>query len=210
MQSIDVFNMKREKIGSLEVSEDISNYPIKKSLLHEVVLYQLAKRRSGTAATKNVAKVSGSNRKPWKQKGTGRARAGSNKSPLWIGGGITFGPQPRDYSYSINKRKKQVALKSAIKIKIDDGAFLVLDSINIDTGKTKDARQFLETHSAMNKVLIIYDTINDKTERAFRNLDYVKLLSINGLNVYDIINSKKIIIDEKTFNSVLERCKDVK
>jgi large subunit ribosomal protein L4 len=210
MVSVDVYNMKKEKVRTLEIPEGLINYTVNKSLLHEIVLYQLAKRRAGTASTKNVAKVSGSNRKPWKQKGTGRARAGSNKSPLWVGGGITFGPQPRDYSYSINKKKKQKALKSAIKAKIDDGCFIVLNSINIESGKTKDARHFLETYEATRKVLFIYDNIDDKTERSFRNLDYVKLLSINGLNVYDIINAKTIILDEHTFNNVLQRCSDVK
>jgi large subunit ribosomal protein L4 len=208
MALIDVYNMNKEKVGELEVSESVTAYPVKKSLLHEVVLYQLAKKRSGTAATKNVAKVSGSNRKPWKQKGTGRARAGSNKSPLWVGGGITFGPQPRDYAYSINKKKRQEALKSAIKAKLDDGAFIILDSINVDTGKTKDAAKFLEMYSATHKVLIIYNEIDDKAERAFRNIDYVKLLSIRGLNVYDIINSRVIIIDRQTFSDILERYKN--
>lgn len=205
MVLIDVYNMKKEKVDELKISEGVITYSVKKNLMHEVVLYQLAKRRSGTAATKNVAKVSGSNRKPWKQKGTGRARAGSNKSPLWNGGGITFGPQPRNYAYSINKKKRQEALKSAIKVKIDDGAFIVLDSIDIDSGKTKDARKFLETYSATYKVLIIYNEIDDKTERAFRNIDYVKLLSIKGLNVYDILNAKTIIIDKETFTNTLER-----
>jgi large subunit ribosomal protein L4 len=210
MVSIDVYNMNKEKVRTLDIPESMINHTVNKNLLHEIVLYQLAKRRAGTASTKNVAKVSGSNRKPWKQKGTGRARAGSNKSPLWVGGGITFGPQPRDYSYSINKKKKQKALTSAVKAKIDDGSFIVLNSINIESGKTKDARKFLENYEATRKVLFIYDNIDDKTERSFRNLNYVKLLSINGLNVYDIINAKTIIIDEHTFNNVLQRCSDVK
>lgn len=210
MVSIDVYNMKKEKMKMIEIPESLTSCVVKKDLLHEIVLYQLNKRRAGTAATKNVAKVSGSNRKPWKQKGTGRARAGSNKSPLWVGGGITFGPQPRDYSYNINKKKRQKALKSAVKAKIDDGCFVIIDSINVESGKTKDARQFLEAYGATKKVLFIYDNIDDKTVRAFRNLDYVKLLSINGLNVYDIINAKTIILDEHAFNIVLERCGNVK
>jgi large subunit ribosomal protein L4 len=208
MALLDVFNMNKEKVDSIELPEGIANYNVKKSLIHEIVLHQLAKKRSGTAATKNVAKVSGSNRKPWKQKGTGRARAGSNKSPLWTGGGITFGPQPRSYEYPINKKKRQEALKSIIKVKLDEGAFIILDSIAIESGKTKDAQKFLEACSANRKVLIIFSELDVNTERAFRNIEYVKLLSIKGLNVYDITNAHSIIIDRQTFGEIIERYKN--
>ena len=171
MAKIDVFDVKNSKVGTAELHDAILDYPVNTVLIHEVVKMQLACRRAGTHATKTKGLVSGGGRKPWKQKGTGRARAGSSRSPLWRGGGTIFGPQPRDYSYSMPKKKVKNALKSAIHAKFD-----ALKAFNADR-----------------RVLIVVDAIDEKVVRAFSNIPYADILHVDGLNVYDIMNSYKII-----------------
>lgn len=193
MAKIDVFDVKNSKVGTVDLHDAILDYPVNTVLIHEVVKMQLACRRAGTHATKTKGLVSGGGRKPWKQKGTGRARAGSSRSPLWRGGGTIFGPQPRDYSYSMPKKKVKNALKSAIRVKYDAGAVVVLDNLFVENGKTKEAVEILKSFNANRKVLIVVDAIDEKVARAFNNIPYVDILHVNGLNVYDIMNSYKII-----------------
>lgn len=193
MAKIDVFDVKNSKVGSVDLHDAILDYPVNTVLIHEVVKMQLACRRAGTHATKTKGLVSGGGRKPWKQKGTGRARAGSSRSPLWRGGGTIFGPQPRDYSYSMPKKKVKNALRSAIHAKYDVGAVVVLDNLFVENGKTKEAVEILKAFNADRRVLIVVDAIDEKVARAFSNIPYADILHVNGLNVYDIMNSYKII-----------------
>lgn len=194
MATFDVKNVKNEKVGQIDLSDEIMSYPVKSALMHEVVLMQLANRRAGTHSTLNRAKMKGGRgAKPWRQKGTGRARSGSRKSPLWRGGAVAFGPQPRDYSYSMPKKKIKNALKSAIRAKIEAGAVYFLDAINVENAKTKEAVAILKNFSADRKVLIVYKELDEKAALAFRNVPYCDLLDVNGLNVYDIINSRTIL-----------------
>ena len=193
MAKIDVFDVKNSIVGSVDLHDAILDYPVNTVLIHEVVKMQLACRRAGTHATKTKGLVSGGGRKPWKQKGTGRARAGSSRSPLWRGGGTIFGPQPRDYSYSMPKKKVKNALRSAIDEKYDAGAVVVLDSLFVENGKTKEAVEILKAFNADRRVLIVVDVIDEKVARAFSNIPYADILHVNGLNVYDIMNSYKII-----------------
>ena len=193
MAKIDVFDVKNSIVGSVDLHDAILDYPVNTVLIHEVVKMQLACRRAGTHATKTKGLVSGGGRKPWKQKGTGRARAGSSRSPLWRGGGTIFGPQPRDYSYSMPKKKVKNALRSAIRAKYDAGAVVVLDSLFVENGKTKEAVEILKAFNADRRVLIVVDVIDEKVARAFSNIPYADILHVNGLNVYDIMNSYKII-----------------
>lgn len=193
MAKIDVFDMKNSKVGDAEFHDAILDYPVNTALIHEVVKMQLACRRSGTHATKTKGLVSGGGKKPWKQKGTGRARAGSTRSPLWKGGGVIFGPQPRDYSYSMPKKKVKNALKSAIRAKYESGAVTVLDNLFVENGKTKEAVEILKAFGADRRVLIVVDAIDEKVARAFANIPYADILHVNGLNVYSIINAYKII-----------------
>ena len=144
MAKVDVFNVKNAKVGEAELHDAILDYPVNTALIHEVVKMQLACRRAGTHSTKTKGLVSGGGKKPWKQKGTGRARCGSNRSPLWRGGGTIFGPLPRDYSYSMPKKKVKNALKAALHAKFDDGAVLVLDNLFVENGKTKEAIEILK------------------------------------------------------------------
>ena len=193
MAKIDVFDVKNSKVGSVDLHDAILDYPVNTVLIHEVVKMQLACRRAGTHATKTKGLVSGGGRKPWKQKGTGRARAGSSRSPLWRGGGTIFGPQPRDYSYSMPKKKVKNALRSAIHAKYDAGAVVDLDNLFVENGKTKEAVEILKAFNADRRVLIVVDAIDEKVARAFSNIPYADILHVNGLNVYDIMNSYKII-----------------
>ena len=193
MAKIDVFDVKNSKVGTAELHDDILDYPVNTVLIHEVVKMQLACKRAGTHATKTKGLVSGGGRKPWKQKGTGRARAGSSRSPLWRGGGTIFGPQPRDYSYSMPKKKVKNALKSAIHAKFDAGCVTVIDNLFVENGKTKEAVEILKAFNADRRVLIVVDAIDEKVARAFSNIPYADILHVDGLNVYDIMNSYKII-----------------
>lgn len=194
MAKVDVFNVKNAKVGEAELHDAILDYPVNPALIHEVVKMQLACRRSGTHSTKTKGLVSGGGKKPWKQKGTGRARSGSNRSPLWRGGGTIFGPLPRDYSYSMPKKKVKNALKSALHAKFDDGAVLVLDNLFVENGKTKEALEILKAFEASRSVLFVVDAVDEKVARAFGNIPYADILHVNGLNVYDVVNARKIII----------------
>lgn len=202
MAKVDVFNVKNVKVGEAELHDDILNYPVNAALLHEVVKMQLACRRAGTHATKTKGLVSGGGRKPWKQKGTGRARSGSNRSPLWKGGGTIFGPLPRDYSYSMPKKKVKNAVKSAIHAKYDVGAITILDNLFVENGKTKEGIEIMKAFNADRRVLIVVDAIDDKVARAFGNIPFVDILHVDGLNVYDIMNARKIIILQSALASV--------
>ncbi|MGC8769449.1 50S ribosomal protein L4 [Calditerrivibrio sp.] len=204
MALVDVLNTKNEKVGQVEISDNIMTYPVKPWLIHEVVKMQLACRRAGTHATLNRTLIEGGGRKPWKQKGTGRARAGSIRSPLWRGGAIIFGPQPRDYSYSMPKKKVKNALKSAVKAKFDDAAVKILDNLVVESGKTKDAQKLFDTMGLSKRVLIVYNEIDDKTFMAFRNLPKVDFLNVRGLNVYDVINADNIIIVKDALSYIME------
>lgn len=193
MAQVDVFNMANAKVGEASLNDAILDYPVNSVLMHEVVLMQLACKRAGTHATKSKGMVSGGGKKPWKQKGTGRARAGSIRSPLWKGGGVIFGPHPRDYSYSMPKKKVKNALKSAIHAKFEAGAVVVVDNLYCENGKTKEAVAFLKAFELKRRVLIVVDAIDDKVALAFRNIPEVDILHIDGLNVYDLIKAHKVV-----------------
>lgn len=204
MAIFELKNQVNEKVGEVELNDSIVSYPVKPWLLHEVVIMQMACRRAGTHKTKNRAIINGGGKKPFKQKGTGRARAGSTRSPLWSGGAVTFGPQPRDYSYSMPKKKIKNALKSALRAKIDDEALTVVEELKLETGKTKEALAILKNFEADRKVLIVYGENDEKMLRAFGNVPYVKLLNVNGLNVYDVINSRTILLLKDSLPRITE------
>jgi large subunit ribosomal protein L4 len=205
MATFDVKNVKNEKVGQVDLSDDIMSYPVKPALMHEVVVMQLACRRAGTHATLNRSRMKGGNgAKPFRQKGTGRARAGTRKSPLWRGGATVFGPQPRDYSYSMPKKKIKNALKSALVAKNEANAIHIIDALSVENGKTKEAIEILKNFEADRKVLIVYKELDEKAVKAFRNLPYVDLLSVEGLNVYDVINARTILLMQDSIERVQE------
>jgi len=186
------------------LKEEIFGVKTRPHLLHQTIVMQLANRRSGTAATKSKGFVSGGGKKPWRQKGTGRARAGSIRSPIWIGGGTIFGPQPRDYSYRMPRKARREALLSALSLKNRDGKIIVVDKLEFEEPKTRlmvKALADLKVESA----LIVIAQSDDKIERAGRNLAKVKVLRVEGLNVYDLVRYDHLIFTEGALKLLQER-----
>ncbi len=193
MPTVDVYNIKKEKVGEAELLGDIFEVPVKGSLLHEVVTWQLACRRQGNASTKTRGEVRGGGRKPWRQKGTGRARSGSSRSPLWKGGGTIFGPKPRSYAYTLPRKVRRLALKMALAGKLAEGRLLVLDDYPGDTPKTRDFAQVLKAFE-LNKALFITPEEHRVLELSARNVPYVQVLPTAGLNVYDILRHDYLVL----------------
>lgn len=186
------------------LNEAIFGVRTRPHLLHQAVVMQLANRRSGDAATKTKGFVSGGGKKPWRQKGTGRARAGSIRSPIWVGGGTTFGPQPRDYSYRMPRTARREALLSALSLKNRDGKVIVVDKFEIDIIKTKLMVKAL-TELSVDSALIVIAQSDVKLERSARNLPKVKVLRVAGLNVYDLLRYEHLILTEAALKLLEER-----
>jgi large subunit ribosomal protein L4 len=189
----DVYNLTKEKVDEITLSDDVFNAAIKPHLFHEVVRWQLAKKRSGTAAVKNRTAARGGGRKPWRQKGTGRARAGTIRSPLWRGGGTIFGPQPRSYRYALPKRLRRAALRAALSMRFQEGNILFLDDFTLPEIKTKYFVETLEALGADN-ALIVIDGENPNLEKSARNVPHVTVVRCEGLNVYDILRHNQLVI----------------
>lgn len=196
MPEVDVMNIENKPIGRIALPEEIFGAPVNKGVLHEVVRNYLANQRQGTHATKTRGLVSGGGRKPWRQKKTGRARHGSIRSPLWKGGGIVFGPAPRDYSYSLPKKVKWLALSSALSAKLIDGEIIVVEDLTFSEPKTKNLLSLLKGFGLEEgSVLIIIPDKDNALELAARNLPGVNIRRVvNGLNVYDILAHEKLLI----------------
>ncbi|MDP3182372.1 MAG: 50S ribosomal protein L4 [Desulfobaccales bacterium] len=193
MPTVDVYNIQKEKVGQVDLKEDIFGVAVKGHLLHEVVTWQRACRRAGCASTKTRGEVRGGGAKPWRQKGTGRARVGSRRSPIWRGGGITFGPRPRSYAYPLPKKVRRLALKMALSSKLANGQLVVLDTYPHTTPKTKDFVNLLKTFE-INKVLIITPEAHQALELSARNVPYVQVMLPAGLNVYDILKFEHLVL----------------
>lgn len=191
---VEIINKDNKKIGKTDLPDDIFGADVKKGLLHEIVRNHLANKRQGTACTKTKGLVRGGGRKPYKQKGTGRARAGSIRSPLWKGGGTVFGPQPRDYSYKLPKKVKWGALNSALSAKIADDEVTIIDSITIAEPKTKLVKELLAGIGITSGVLIIVPEKNGALEMAVRNIPKVDVARVNELNVYSILSHHRLLI----------------
>jgi large subunit ribosomal protein L4 len=174
-------------------------------LLFEQVIAQQSSRRSGTAATKGKGEISGGGKKPWRQKGTGRARAGSSRSPIWRGGGTVHGPQPRSYGYRLPRSARRAALASALAQKQRDGQLKVIDSLEMAAPKTKELRSLLETLGVARSVLVITEDRNDTVELSARNLPYVVVLPVAGLNVYDILRYENLLVTKDALARIEER-----
>lgn len=203
---LDVLDIQGQKKSEIDAPDSVFGADVKKQLIYDVVRYQLSKRRSGSAATKNRAAVRGGGIKPWRQKGTGRARAGSIRSPLWVGGGTIFGPQPRDYSFKINKKVKKGALKSALAYKVKNQDLMLVDDFELEEAKTRIAAKILRDLGIDRdtKTLILVEMGHDNLKRAIRNIPGVKVIDIMGLNVYDLMWHKKLIIESPALNKLEE------
>jgi len=204
MATCEVLNVDREKVGELELKEQVFNGPMKPHLIHEAIRWQFARRRSATASTKNRTAVRGGGRKPWRQKGTGRARVGTIRSPLWRGGGIVFGPHPKDYSYSLAKKVRRAALRSAISLRYQEGKLLFLDDLQLPETKTKTFVDMMNKLGIKN-TLIVIDGENINLERSARNVPWAKVIRHEGLNVYDIFKYEHLIILRSAKEKIEER-----
>jgi large subunit ribosomal protein L4 len=193
--SLPVVSQTRAKVGALDVPAVVVSGPVREHLLYEVVRSQMASRRAGTHATKTRGFVSGGGKKPWRQKGTGRARAGSTRSPVWVGGAVVFGPQPRDYSYRLPKTARAAALRSALAARHAEGKLLVVDALTLPEAKTKRMVEALKGLGVdEGGVLIVLAAHDVSVERAARNLPKVKVLLAAGLNVYDVLGHVHLVV----------------
>lgn len=203
MPTVPVYNVKGTQVGEIALNEQIFGVKVNETLLHEAVTMQLASRRQGTSAAKNRSLVRGGGRKPWRQKGTGQARHGSRRSPLWTGGGIIFGPAPRDYNYELPKKARRQALKSALSAKIEAGEVKILDVLTLPEIKTKAMVEILE-NLKVNKALIVTAEVEDQIVKSARNIPGVLTLSTAGLNVYDILYHDHLVLTKDAVGKVEE------
>jgi large subunit ribosomal protein L4 len=204
MSKVQVLDQSGKKIKDISAPKEIASYSIKEHLIYEAVQNYRANQRRGTASTKTRAEVRGGGRKPWRQKGTGRARAGSTRSPLWRSGGTTFGPKPKDYSYAMPKKARRNAIKSAMAAKLSEKQVLVIDSLQFSEAKTKAGAEFLKSLK-LDSVLIIDSRENTNLHLSFRNIPKVKTVDWELVNIYDVLNYRWLVFTEKAFASFMER-----
>ncbi|WP_297965188.1 50S ribosomal protein L4 [uncultured Anaerovibrio sp.] len=194
MPTVAIYDIANNKVGDLELNENIFGVEMNAGLVHQAVVMQLAAQRHGNHATKTRSMVRGGGRKPWKQKGTGRARSGSTRSPIWVGGGTVFGPAPRSYAFSMPRKQRRLAIMCALSDKVANGEIVVLDSINFDAPKTKEVVNMLKSFSADKKSLIVTADYAENVDKSSRNIPGVKTINTIGLNVFDILNADKLFI----------------
>lgn len=204
MSTVNVVNVNNEKVDEIELNDEIFNREVKEFILHDVVRMQRAARRSGNASTKTRVEVRGGGAKPWRQKGTGRARAGTRNSPIWRGGGVTFGPKPRDYSFKLNRKVKQQAISMALSARLQEGNFIVLDDFTMEAIKTKAFVNTMATLEVSNG-LIIVDGASENLVKSSRNANGFKVMASEGVNVYDILLHKKVILVKPVIESLEQR-----
>lgn len=204
MANVSLFKQDGTKNGDVELNADIFGIEPNNDVVFEAVVMQRASMRQGTHTVKNRSAVRGGGRKPWRQKGTGRARQGSIRSPQWRGGGIVFGPTPRSYAYSIPKKMRRLALKSVLSQKVLDESLVVVDEFKFETPKTKDFAQSLGNLNVDKKALLVLEEDNESAVLAARNLSNVKIVEPEGINVLDIMNSDKLVITQKALSQVEE------
>jgi large subunit ribosomal protein L4 len=206
MAKVQILDQSGKKTKEINAPEDILSYPLKEHLIYEAVVNYRANQRRGTASTKTRADVRGGGRKPWRQKGTGRARAGSIRSPIWRSGGTTFGPKPRDYSYKMPKKAKRNALKSALAMKFAEKQLMVLDRLEFKEPKTKEGVNFLKKLN-IESALVIDNQENRNVFLSLRNIPKVKAVDSSQVNIYDVLNYKLLVFSQKAFESLMERLK---
>ncbi len=204
MPKVDLYNMKGETVGQIDLNDDIFGIDVNENAMHLAVQNQLANRRQGTQSTKTKSEVRGGGIKPWRQKGTGRARQGSIRSAQWIKGGIVLGPKPRSYSYTMPKKLKRLALKSALTSKLNDNELLVLDQLNFDAIKTKQMTGVLNALKVDTSALVVLSGKNDSVEKSARNIPGIKTAFVNTINVFDILKYDKFIITKDAVEKVEE------
>lgn len=203
MMQVDVFNTEHQKVGKVDLPDEIFAAAVKEALLWEQVKAQRASARRGTHATKTRANVSGGGIKPYKQKGTGRARQGSIRAPNHVGGGVVFGPQPRDYSYRLPRAARRAALRSALSLRVKEQGVVVLDKFALEAPKTKNVQAFLEKLGTLSALIV--DVDNDGLKLSTRNLVKAKYLEAGALNVYDILNHQKLVFTQAALQDIVKK-----
>ena len=194
MPNVAVLDMEGNKVSTVDLADSIFGIEPNAAVMHQLVVSYLANQRQGTQSALTRAEVSGGGRKPWRQKGTGRARQGSTRAPQWYHGGVVFAPKPRDYRFSVNKKVRRLAMKSAFSTKAQGSDVIVIDSIALDTFKTQTIAKMLTAVGSEKKALIVLPTVDEKVIKSARNIAGVKIAQVNELNVYDILNADKLII----------------
>jgi len=204
MPTVPVYNVSGEKVSEIQLNDSIFGIEINTHVMHAVVKNQLANKRQGTQSAKTRAEVRGGGRKPWRQKGTGRARHGSSRSPIWVGGGTVFAPKPRDYSYKLPKKVRRLAMKSALSSKVLSENLIVLDDLQMEQAKTKEMANILRNLKVDGKALIVMEQVNDSVIRSARNIPGIQTTLVNTLNVYDILKYDRFIITRNAVEKVEE------
>ncbi len=205
MPEVKMINQKGKEVDDVALDENIFNEQINEHVVHKVVTAQQAARRRGTASTKERHEVSGGGRKPWRQKGTGRARHGSIRSPLWVGGGVTFGPKPKSYEKKVNKKTKKLALRSILTAKLAEEELTVIEELNFNRPKTSDAKEFLENLGLEDKkVLVVLPEKDENVYLSMRNLPDVKTMVLEAINAYDLLDNEMIIMPEAALSDLEE------
>ncbi|WP_049690544.1 50S ribosomal protein L4 [Anaerococcus jeddahensis] len=204
MPKVEVLNIKGENVGEIELNETLFASEIAETAVYDAVKNQLANKRQGTQSAKTRAEVRGGGRKPFRQKGTGRARQGSIRAPHYTGGGIVFAPKPRDYSYKIPKKMRRKALYSVLTSKVNDNELIVLDELKLNSYKTKEANEILANINANNKAYVVIAENDDKVYRSFRNIEGCNVETANLINVYDLLRHDKLVITKDAINKLEE------
>ena len=203
MPNVALYDIKGQNIGDIALSENVFGQPVNTAVMHEVVVAHLANCRQGTQSAKTRSEGSGGGKKPWRQKGTGRARQGSTRSPQWRHGGVVFAPKPRDYTIRVNKKVKRLAMKSALSSKVEGNELIVFDALNIEAPKTKEMVKVLKAVD-VEKALIVLADKDDAVERASANIEGVKTTLVGTLNVYEILKYEKLILTKASVEKIEE------
>lgn len=205
MAKLTVHDIKGKETGSVQLPDGIFGGKVNESVIHQAVVMYLANQRQGNAATKTRGEVSGGGRKPWRQKGTGRARAGSSRSPLWHKGGVVFGPHPREYGYSISKKTRIAALRASLNAKFQANELLCVEDIKLDKPKTKEVALIIKAFKLRGKVLAIFDGASNDVTLASRNIRFLSISRASDINAYDVLKNKTVLMTKSAIENLLKR-----
>ena len=204
MPKIDVYNMEGKKVSDVELNDNVFGIEPNEAVVHSVLVNYLANQRQGTQSTKTRSEVSGGGRKPWRQKGTGRARQGSIRAPHWVGGGVALGPKPRSYNYTVNKKEKRLAIKSMLSSKVLENELVVVENLPLKEIKTKEMARILNNLKVEGKAVILLPEKDEIVQKSARNIEGVKTLQVGTINVYDLLKHKNLVVTEDTVKKLEE------
>ena len=204
MPKIDVYNMEGKKVSDVELNDNVFGIEPNEAVVHSVLVNYLANQRQGTQSTKTRSEVSGGGRKPWRQKGTGRARQGSIRAPHWVGGGVALGPKPRSYNYTVNKKEKRLAIKSMLSSKVLENELVVVENLPLKEIKTKEMARILNNLKVEGKAVILLPEKDEVVQKSARNIEGVKTLQVGTINVYDLLKHKNLVVTEDTVKKLEE------